>query len=144
MIKFLKTVGAKLFGSADEPEAPEKVKEHIAKDNPGVDGLTVKVEGSSIKLAGKATTQAAMEKAALLAGNVEGIEEVDTTDLECAAPEAAKVEFYEIESGDTLSKIAERFLGDPQRYQEIFDANREVIKDADLIYPGQKIRIELD
>ena len=37
--------------------------------------------------------------------------------------------------------IAERAYGNGARYQEIFEANREVIENPDLIYPGQKIRI---
>ena len=51
--------------------------------------------------------------------------------------------WYVIESGDTLSKIAKNYLGDAMAYPKIFEANREVIKDANLIYPGQKIRIPL-
>ena len=43
--------------------------------------------------------------------------------------------------GDNLSKIAKKFYGDPNQYNKIFEANREVIKDPNLIYPGQKIRI---
>jgi nucleoid-associated protein YgaU len=46
-----------------------------------------------------------------------------------------------IKSGDTLSAIAKQFYGDPNKYPKIFEANREVIKDANLIFPGQKIRI---
>jgi len=30
------------------------------------------------------------------------------------------------------------------QYPRLFEANREVIKDPDKIYPGQKIRIPLD
>jgi len=30
------------------------------------------------------------------------------------------------------------------QYPKIFEANREVIKDPDLIFPGQKIRIPMD
>jgi nucleoid-associated protein YgaU len=54
------------------------------------------------------------------------------------------VEYYVIESGDTLSGIAKRFLGNAMDYPKIFEANREVIKDPNKIYPGQKIRIPLD
>ena len=43
--------------------------------------------------------------------------------------------------GDNLSKIAKKFYGDANQYNKIFEANREVIKDPNLIYPGQKIRI---
>jgi len=50
-------------------------------------------------------------------------------------------QYYLIKSGDTLSAIAKQFYGDANKYQAIFDANREVIKDANLIFPGQKIRI---
>ena len=48
---------------------------------------------------------------------------------------------HTVQSGDSLSKIAKEFYGDANRYNEIFEANREVIKDPDLIYPGQQIRI---
>jgi nucleoid-associated protein YgaU len=52
-----------------------------------------------------------------------------------------EAEFVLIQSGDTLWGIAERVYGNGARYQEIFEANREVIENPDLIYPGQKIRI---
>ena len=55
-----------------------------------------------------------------------------------------KVEFYVVESGDTLSKIAKRYYGDAMQYPRIFEANREVIEDPDKIFVGQKIRIPLD
>ena len=48
-----------------------------------------------------------------------------------------------IQKGDSLSAIAKRYYGDAKEYPRIFDANREVIKDPDLIYPGQKIRVPL-
>ena len=48
---------------------------------------------------------------------------------------------YVVVSGDSLSKIAKHFYGDANKYPKIFEANREVIKDANLIFPGQKIRI---
>ena len=58
-----------------------------------------------------------------------------------APPDTVKTEFYVIQKGDSLSKIAKQWYGDPMKYPIIFEANREVIKDEDLIYPGQTIRI---
>jgi nucleoid-associated protein YgaU len=48
---------------------------------------------------------------------------------------------YTVRKGDSLSKIAKREYGDAQRWRVIYDANRDTIKDPDLIYPGQVIQI---
>ncbi len=40
-----------------------------------------------------------------------------------------------------LSKIAKEFYGDAMKYPEIFEANKPMLKSADLIYPGQVLRI---
>jgi len=48
-------------------------------------------------------------------------------------------EIYEIKSGDSLSKIAGKYPG--MTWQKIFEANKDTIKDPNLIYPGQKIKI---
>ena len=48
---------------------------------------------------------------------------------------------YTVEKGDTLSKIAKETLGDANRYPEIFEANKPMLKDPDKIYPGQVLRI---
>ena len=48
---------------------------------------------------------------------------------------------YTIASGDSLSKIAKHFYGDASKWRQIFEANRDVIKDPDLIHPGQTIKI---
>ena len=47
-------------------------------------------------------------------------------------------------AGDSLSKIAKQFYGDANRWQRIFEANKDKIKDPDLIYPGQVIKIPND
>jgi len=56
---------------------------------------------------------------------------------------AAKLtsKFYTVESGDTLSKIAQEHYGDGSKYPIIFEANTPMLKSADLIYPGQVLRI---
>jgi len=40
-----------------------------------------------------------------------------------------------------INSLKEIYYKDGSRYKEIFEANREVIKDPDKIYPGQMIRI---
>ena len=46
-----------------------------------------------------------------------------------------------VQSGDTLSSIAQEFYGDPERFRTIFQANRNVLEDPDEIFPGQELRI---
>ncbi len=144
LFDFAKDIGRKLFGSKEE--APEKIKEHIEEDNPGVENLEVSVdENGTVALSGKASSKEAMEKAVLMAGNIEGVEKVDVSNLEVPEEEVeVKVEYYVIQKGDTLWKIAEKFYGNGAKYTKIVEANKEVIKDADKIFPGQKIRIVLE
>jgi nucleoid-associated protein YgaU len=46
---------------------------------------------------------------------------------------------YEVKSGDSLSKIAKNYPG--MTWQKIFEANKDKIKDPNLIHPGQKLII---
>lgn len=48
---------------------------------------------------------------------------------------------YEVQSGDTLSSIAQQFYGDTDKWRIIFQANRNQIEDPDVIFPGQVLRI---
>ena len=50
-------------------------------------------------------------------------------------------QWHEVQKGDTLSKIAKRYYGDPNLYTKIFEANTDVLKDPNLIRVGQKLRI---
>jgi nucleoid-associated protein YgaU len=56
-------------------------------------------------------------------------------------PSAGGGKTYEIQRGDTLSAIAQRHYGKASEWPKIHEANRDVIKDPDKIYPGQKIII---
>ena len=143
LFDYVSDIGKKLFGD-DDDDAGEKVREYIEEDNPGVEGLKVNVEDGVAKVSGKAKDQSAFEKAILMAGNVFGVSRVEAAELETPDTPTANVEYYEIKSGDTLWAVSSKFLGSGARYTEIFEANREVIKDPDKIYPGQKIRIPLD
>ena len=44
---------------------------------------------------------------------------------------------YTVRPGDTLSKIARRELGDANRWPEIFELNRSIINNPNVIFPGQ-------
>lgn len=50
-------------------------------------------------------------------------------------------QWHEVKKGETLGKIAERYYGDPSLYKKIFEANRDKIKNPDLIQIGWKLRI---
>ncbi|MEP0548137.1 MAG: peptidoglycan-binding protein LysM [Rhodothermales bacterium] len=148
LLDFLKDAGEDLFGGKKGNEADvirKKIEDELGSN---VDNLGVLYKDGRVELHGNAKSQAAKEKAALLAGNVKGVNAVDDDGIKvagqaaAAAPVAApSTTYYTIEKGDSLSKIAQRFYGDPQKYHDLFDANREVIQDPDKIYPGQKIRI---
>ena len=43
--------------------------------------------------------------------------------------------------GDSLSKIAKQFYGSAGQWKKIYEANKDVIKNPDLIYPGQTFKI---
>lgn len=156
---FAKDVGRRLFNK--DEDAAEKIKEHIEQFNPGVENLEVKFEKGIVELCGECVSSEAREKAILMAGNTKGVVDVYATDLSVKAsaikqapksqtatttkeaPIEAKIEYYVIESGDTLGKIAKRYYGNAMDYPRIFEANREIIHDPDKIFVGQKIRIPI-
>ena len=53
----------------------------------------------------------------------------------------AKPRSYVVKAGDSLSKIAKEVLGDASRWTEIFEANKDKIKDPNVISPGQELRL---
>lgn len=57
------------------------------------------------------------------------------------APPPAAGSTYTVVKGDSLSKIAKRLYGDAQQWRKIYEANKDQIKDPDLIHPGQTFRI---
>ena len=140
LFDFVRNVGHKIFDK--DADANDKIKKEIEASLKGVEGLTVDYDPASglVKLGGTATSPEAMEKAVLIAGNAMGVSNVNVDAMKNPG-ESAGVEYYIIKSGDTLSAIALRFYKDANKYPKIFEANREVIKDPNLIFPGQKIRI---
>jgi nucleoid-associated protein YgaU len=60
-----------------------------------------------------------------------------TIDAALKVPET----IYAVVPGDTLSKIAKRYYGDANKYMKIFEANKDQLKDPNMIQVGQKLRI---
>jgi nucleoid-associated protein YgaU len=150
LFDFAKNFGRKLF--TNDEEAADKIKAHIEANNPGVSNLGVEYLGGFVTLSGNSETAESVQKAILMAGNVEGVGKV-VSNIEVAdaaisneadLEQTAAVEYYVIQSGDTLSKIAKTYYGNAMKYPRIFEANREVIEDPDKIFVGQKIRIPRD
>jgi nucleoid-associated protein YgaU len=56
-----------------------------------------------------------------------------------APPEAPRS--YVVQKGDTLSKIAKQFYGNTSGWRRIYEANRDRIKDPDIIQPGWNLAI---
>ncbi len=54
---------------------------------------------------------------------------------------AAAVKTYTVQAGDNLSKISKQFYGDASKYMKIFDANKDQLKDPNMIKPGQVLKI---
>ncbi|MEA2604293.1 MAG: hypothetical protein QOF89_5285 [Acidobacteriota bacterium] len=162
LIDFIKNVGHKLNVGHEAPkpaqaapaaQGPSQQQLHDLENNKKVTALTnliqqmglkgenlkVQVDGEKATLTGKVDSQEQREKIVLLVGNTEGIGKVDDQ-LQVVRPEP-EAQYYDVKSGDTLSKIAKQFYGDANQYNRIFEANKPMLKDPDQIYPGQKLRI---
>ena len=49
--------------------------------------------------------------------------------------------YHTVKSGESLSLIAKHYYGDPMKYKQIFAANTDILKNPDLIHPGQELKI---
>lgn len=137
---FVKDAGKSLIGSKAEAatvpaaDALKKEVEALGLDTSGVD---IKVEGDKVVVAGKPVSQEVKEKIILAVGNIEGVAAVQSDE----DGEDANVVFHTVAKGDTLSAIAKKTLGNANRYNDIFEANRPMLSHPDKIYPGQVLRI---
>ena len=67
---------------------------------------------------------------------VEEVEDVYSEEL--IEPE---YKYYTVQKNDTLQKISSKFYGTTRKWKKIYDANTDVIKNPDRLYPGTEIRI---
>ena len=78
----------------------------------------------------------------LCCGNVASVETVN--DMMTVSSEAPESQMYIVLKGDNLSKISNQFYGTPNKYPQIFEANKPMLTHPDKIYPGQVLRIPAD
>jgi nucleoid-associated protein YgaU len=57
------------------------------------------------------------------------------------APSTDQPRTITVQPGDSLSKIAKRELGDANKWHAIYEANRDKIKNPDLIHPGEVLTL---
>lgn len=138
--EFTKSAGKKIFGvgraeAATVPE-PEVLMAELAELGLDASGVEIKVEGEKVVVEGKAVSAEMKEKIILAVGNVEGVAAV-----EAEISEGPEPVFHTVVKGDTLSAISKKTLGNANRYNEIYEANRPMLSHPDRIYPGQVLRI---
>jgi len=105
LFDFVGDVGKKIFGS--EAEASEKVKDYMKAENPGIKDLGVNFQDGVVTLSGVAESAEAMEKAVHMAGNIQGVTQVNVDNL--IAPAGAEKEDRPIlglsSSGELVKKV---------------------------------------
>ena len=62
-------------------------------------------------------------------------------DIQARPQTTAAAETYTVKEGDSLSKIAKQHLGDANAYMDIFNLNKDQLKDPDKIKPGQVLKL---
>ena len=164
MFSFIKEAGEKLFGrgeakaaqeaaaAAPTPEniaalsktAGDAIETYIATMNLNVEALDVTFDAptGTVTVAGVAPNQATKEKVLLCCGNVASVTAVN--DMMTVANPEPESQMYAVVSGDNLSKISKQFYGTPNKYTQIFEANKPMLTHPDKIYPGQMLRIPPD
>ena len=63
--------------------------------------------------------------------------------LPVPAPTEQRARTHKVVDGDTLAALAERYLGSSLRAGDIFEANRDVLFDPQLLPIGVELKIPL-
>lgn len=148
LVSFVKNAGSKLFGKSEEKKEQEKaelIAAHIKKFGFDTSDIKIKVDDDKVTLMGSIDTQENKNRIIVTAGNVDGISAVDdwivVKNPPVVAPPPPEKQFYTVKKGDYLSKIAKEVYGNANKYNVIFEANKPMLKDPNLIYPGQVLVI---
>ena len=148
MFDFAKEAGQALRNAicrGNDDVSAQELAETLQAKGVTIEGGRITIQNDTVTINGVADTLAEKEKAILILGNTKGIarvnDQIQVKAGEGVQPTANASRFYQVKSGDTLSKIAKELYGDANAYNQIFEANRPMLKDPDEIYPGQMLRI---
>ncbi len=100
----------------------------------------VSEEDGVLKIKGQAKTQ--YEKN-LLWDKIKEIGGENPSDIEADITVADETIYarHVVKNGESLSKIAKHYYGDPMKYKKIFEANAGILKNPDVIHPDQVLVI---
>ena len=141
---FVKSVGKQLgIGDEETPPTADDLKKELDSYDLGTEGVEVSIEGDKAIIKGEVADQSIFEKAIIAVGNTLGVSKVEASEIKVAGGGDAPgdVVLHEVKKGDNLWKIATKHYGNGSKYPVIFEANKPMLKDPDLIYPGQMLRI---
>lgn len=170
LFDFIKELGHK-DKDADDAKMQQELTSLVNKAGISVQNFQLKFDKGLATLSGVTNSQKDLELVRLIVGNHRAVQKVNDDGLHVAAyapgqsvpqkplvlapnqPSAATsapaasaateapAMMVTVKKGDTLSKIAKDYLGNANLYQQIFEANRPMLKDPDEIFPGQVLRI---
>ena len=105
-----------------------------------VEGKVVTLEGQADSLDAKGRVMAEFNKIVVTENTINRIR-IPEAPAAPPTPPAAPETLYQVKPGDTLSALAQRFYGKASLYPKIFEANRDILSNPDLIKVGQKLKI---
>ena len=107
----------------------------------GVAWKNVHIENEKLLIRGAAPNDAIKNEVWTAIKAVDPVFADLTADITIDAALKVPETIYAVVPGDTLSKIAKHYYGDANKYMRIFEANKDQLKDPNVIQVGQKLRI---
>lgn len=104
-----------------------------------IEGMTAQEEGGKLNVRGTASYQLDKDLFWDKVKSYSGWENEVSADIKVDKMDIYGV--YTVKSGDTLSKIAKWHLGDAMKYMDIFNVNKDILDNPDLIKVGQKLKL---
>ena len=107
----------------------------------GVSWKNVHIENDKLLIRGAAPNDAIKNEVWIKIKDVDPLYQDLTADITIDSSLKAPENTYTVVAGDSLSKIAKREYGNANDWPRIFEANKDILKDPNKIFPGQKLRI---